>query len=56
MENLKTKLCNDLIKSGLVKKGDVINHSYNWGGTDRLQVFILQEVEYSLLLQQDLTH
>lgn len=26
--NLKTKMCNDLIKKGLVKDGDVIRHSY----------------------------
>lgn len=27
--NLKTKLCNKLVKEGLVKKGDVIRHSYS---------------------------
>lgn len=28
-ENLKTKLCNELIKSGKVEEGDVIRHSYS---------------------------
>lgn len=28
-ENLKRKLCNELIKSGKVKEGDVIRHSYS---------------------------
>lgn len=28
-ENLKTKLCNDLIKNGKVEEGDVIRHSYS---------------------------
>ena len=28
-ENLKTKLCNDLIASGKVKENDVIRHSYS---------------------------
>ena len=27
-ENLKTKLCNDLIKENIVKGGEIINHSY----------------------------
>lgn len=27
-ENLKTKLCDSLIKEGKVKEGDVVNHSY----------------------------
>ena len=31
-ENLKTKLCNDLIESGLLKENYVINHSYTNGG------------------------
>lgn len=26
--NLKTKLCNDLVKEGVVKGGEIINHSY----------------------------
>ena len=36
----KNKLCNDLIKSGLVKKGDVINHSYNCGDRPLTSVYI----------------
>ena len=30
--NLKQKLCNDLMQSGLLKEGDVVNHSYTNGG------------------------
>lgn len=30
-ENMKTKLCNDLVDSGIVKEFDVINHSYTNG-------------------------
>lgn len=35
-ENLKTKLCNDLIASGKVKQGDFIRHSYS---TSRMNNF-----------------
>lgn len=30
-QNLKTKLCNNLIQSGILKESDVINHSYTNG-------------------------
>lgn len=38
-ENLKTKLCNDLIASGKVKENDVIRHSYS---TNRMEKMYIQ--------------
>ena len=41
-ENLKTKLCNDLIRSGKVKENDVIRHSYS---TSRMEQWENRNVE-----------
>lgn len=41
-ENLKTKLCNDLIASGKVKENDVIRHSYS---TSRMKEWENRNVE-----------
>lgn len=41
-ENLKTKLCNDLIVSGKVKENDVIRHSYS---TSRMEQWENRNVE-----------
>ena len=39
IENLKTKLCNELIKTGKVKEYDVIRHSYS---TNRMEKMYIQ--------------
>lgn len=41
-QNLKTKLCNDLIASGKVKEGNVIRHSYS---SSRLKNFYISNSE-----------
>lgn len=41
-QNLKTKLCNDLIASGKVKEGDVIRHSYS---SSRMKNFYVSNSE-----------
>ena len=41
-ENLKTKLCNDLIRNGKVKENDVIRHSYS---TSRMEQWENRNVE-----------
>lgn len=42
--NLKTKLCNDLIKNGLVKENDVIRHSYS---NSRIKEWDKRSVEFN---------
>lgn len=42
--NLKTKLCNDLIKNGLIKENDVIRHSYS---NSRIKEWDKRSVEFN---------
>lgn len=34
-QNIKSKICDEIIQSGLVKKYDVVEHSYTDGGGER---------------------
>ena len=50
---IKNKVCTELLQKKLVKKYDVIQHSFTDGGGEKLKDLLKAKTIYFLPLQQD---